>query len=223
LQSVVKNFGTPGIVINCIRETNANVLDVMAGLRTTVDALNRDLLYDRGLELLQTYDETDYIYSAINLVVWNIIIGALLTVAVLFTFLRSGRATIVIAIAIPTSVIGTFLMLSLMGRSLNVISLAGLSFAVGMLVDNAVVVLENCYRHAQMGDHPFRAAVRGAKEVWGAVVASTLTTLAVFLPCCSCRKKPVSCFGISRWPSVPRWASRCWSPSPSFPPPPRDC
>ncbi|MFH1264864.1 MAG: efflux RND transporter permease subunit, partial [Planctomycetota bacterium] len=80
------------------------------------------------------------------------------------------------------SLIGTFLMLNLMGRSLNVISLAGLAFAVGMLVDNAVVVLENCYRHAQMGDNPFAAAVRGAQEVWGAVVASTLTTLAVFLP-----------------------------------------
>ena len=87
-----------------------------------------------------------------------------------------------IALAIPTSLIGTFLLLNLMGRSLNVISLAGLAFAVGMLVDNAVVVLENCYRHAQMGDDPFAAAVRGAQEVWGAVVASTLTTLAVFLP-----------------------------------------
>ena len=100
----------------------------------------------------------------------------------LLLFLRSGRSTIVIALAIPTSLIGTFLMLNLMGRSLNVISLAGLAFAVGMLVDNAVVVLENCYRHSQMGDNPFAAAVRGAKEVWGAVVASTLTTLAVFLP-----------------------------------------
>ncbi|MFH1918443.1 MAG: efflux RND transporter permease subunit, partial [Planctomycetota bacterium] len=93
-----------------------------------------------------------------------------------------GRTTIVIALAIPTSIIGTFLMLHLLGRSLNVISLAGLAFAVGMLVDNAVVVLENVFRHYQAGEDPFHATVRGTKEVWGAVVASTLTTLAVFLP-----------------------------------------
>lgn len=93
-----------------------------------------------------------------------------------------ARGTLVVALAIPTSVIGTFLILNLMGRTLNVISLAGLAFAVGMLVDNAVVVLENIYRHHQMGATPFEAARRGVIEVWGAVLASTLTTLAVFLP-----------------------------------------
>ncbi len=177
-----RNFGVACLSISCVRETGANVLEVMEGLRQVCDALNRDLLHDRGLELIQVYDETDYIYSAIDLVVWNIIIGSILTVGVLLVFLRSGRATLVITLAIPTSIVGTFLMLSLMNRSLNVISLAGLAFAVGMLVDNAVVVLENCYRHAQLGNSPFVASVRGAKEVWGAVVASTLTTLAVFLP-----------------------------------------
>ena len=180
--TVAKNFGVRSLSITAVRETSANVLEVMDGLRQARDELNRDLLYDRGLELIQVYDQTEYIYSAVDLVVWNIIVGAILTTGVLLIFLRSGRATLVIALAIPTSIIGTFLMLNLMGRSLNVISLAGLAFALGMLVDNAVVVLENCYRHAQMGDNPFLAAVRGAKEVWGAVVASTLTTLAVFLP-----------------------------------------
>ena len=179
---LVKNFGTTCLAINCIRETGANVLDVMAGLREAREALNRDLLRQRGLQLIQVYDETDYIYSAVHLVNQNIVIGGLLTVGVLLLFLRSGRSTIVIALAIPTSIVGTFLMLNLMGRSLNVISLAGLAFAVGMLVDNAVVVLENVYRHYQLGDRPFAAAVRGTKEVWGAVMASTLTTLAVFLP-----------------------------------------
>jgi HAE1 family hydrophobic/amphiphilic exporter-1 len=180
--TVAKNFGVRSLSITAVREAGANVLDVMEGLRKARRELNENLLYDRGLELIQVYDQTDYIYSAIELVVWNIVVGAILTVGVLLIFLRSGRATLVIALAIPTSIIGTFLMLNLMGRSLNVISLAGLAFALGMLVDNAVVVLENCYRHAQMGDKPFVSAVRGAKEVWGAVVASTLTTLAVFLP-----------------------------------------
>ncbi len=93
-----------------------------------------------------------------------------------------ARGALVVALAIPTSIIGTFLMLNMMGRSLNVISLAGLAFAVGMLVDNAVVVLENVFRHHQMGAKPFDAARKGIIEVWGAVLASTLTTLAVFLP-----------------------------------------
>ena len=179
---LVMNFGEACIAINCVRETGANVLDTMVGLRAVRDRLNHDILAQRGLELVQVYDETDYIYSAIGLVNENIVIGSLLTVVVLLLFLRSARSIIVITLAIPTSVVGTFLMLNIMGRSLNVISLAGLAFAVGMLVDNAVVVLENIYRHYEMGQSPMVAAVKGAQEVWGAVVASTLTTLAVFVP-----------------------------------------
>ena len=179
---LVKNFGSSCMAINCVRETGANVLDTMAGLREVHARLDRELLASRGLELRQVYDETDYIYSAIGLVNQSIAIGALLTIGVLLLALRSVRSTVVIWLAIPTSLIATFLMLNLMGRSLNVISLAGLAFAVGMLVDNSVVVLENIYRRYQEGEPPFVAAVRGAKEVWGAVVASTLTTLAVFLP-----------------------------------------
>jgi len=178
----VRSFGSPCIVVNCIRETGANVLDTMAELRRAADEINRGLLKPRGLELTQTYDETDYIYQSIAIVNWNILYAALLTVVVLLLFLRSGRSTLVIALAIPTSIIGTFLLLNLMRRSLNVISLAGLAFAVGMLVDNAVVVLENIFRHHQAGKDPFAASVHGSKEVWGAVAASTLTTLAVFLP-----------------------------------------
>ncbi len=178
----VRRFGSASLAVNAQRETSANVLEVMKGLRQQTQTLNQTILRDRGLILTQVYDETDYIYSAIRLVNQNIVVGGLLTILVLLVFLRSGRSTLVIGLAIPTSIIGSFLMLHLMGRSLNVISLAGLAFAVGMLVDNAVVVLENIYRHYQMGDSPFDAAEKATKEVWGAVVASTLTTLAVFLP-----------------------------------------
>ncbi len=178
----VRRFGSASLAINAQRETSANVLEVMKGLRRQTQTLNETILKDRGLILTQVYDETDYIYSAIRLVNQNIVVGGLLTILVLLVFLRSGRSTLVIGLAIPTSIIGSFLMLYLMGRSLNVISLAGLAFAVGMLVDNAVVVLENIYRHYQMGESPFDAAEKATKEVWGAVVASTLTTLAVFLP-----------------------------------------
>lgn len=219
---VVRRFGESNIAINALRETGANVLDVMDGLRETAEELNRDLLKKRGLVLTQVYDETEYIYSSVNLVNQNIIIGSALTMMVLMFFLHLGWRTIVIApligatavaaavispwffaitlaiiigagfwfargalvvgLAIPVSIIGTFLCLNLLGRSLNVISLAGMAFAVGMLVDNAVVVLENIFQHYERGRSPWAAAVHGTKEVWGAVVASTLTTLAVFLP-----------------------------------------
>ena len=218
----VRRFGVANIAINATRETNANVIDVMGGLRAKNQILNDGILKDRGLVLTQVYDETDYINSAIRLVNQNIILGGSLTVIVLMLFLHLNirtllfapliagtallavfispwffvvtlllilvagfwfaRGALVVALAIPTSIVGTFLLLGAMGRSLNVVSLAGLAFAVGMLVDNAVVVLENIYRHWQSGDRAFAASERGTKEVWGAVVASTLTTLAVFLP-----------------------------------------
>jgi len=180
--AMVRRFGVSSIAVNAQRSTGANVIEVMEGLRKKNKFLNEGILRDNNLQLTQVYDETDYIDSAIGLVQANIIIAAILTVVVLLTFLRSPRSTLVVFLAIPTSIIGTFLMLGMLGRSLNVISLAGMAFAVGMLVDNAVVVLENIYRHYQEGDTPLQSAVRGTQEVWGAVVASTLTTLAVFLP-----------------------------------------
>jgi len=105
-----------------------------------------------------------------------------MAIAVLLLFLRSGSSTIIIATAIPISIIGTFVIMALMGRTINVISLAGMSFAVGMVIDNSIVVLENIYRHMQMGKSRLQAAYEGTTEVWGAVLASTLTTAAVFLP-----------------------------------------
>ncbi|MEX2188486.1 MAG: efflux RND transporter permease subunit [Pirellulales bacterium] len=179
---LVRRFGEVRLAMNVSRTTGANVLEVMEGLKATVARINARQLRQRGLELVQVYDETEYINSAIDLVWSNIWIGSALTTAVLLLFLRSGRSTFVLFLAIPTSIIGTFLMLGLMGRSLNVVSLAGMAFAVGMLVDNAVVVLENIFRRWQNGEPAAVAAVRGTAEVWGAVVASTLTTLAVFIP-----------------------------------------
>ncbi len=178
----VYNFGRLCIAVNAVRETGANVLEVMDGLKQAKDELNAGVLKDAGLYLEQVYDETEYIESAIGLVKQNILVGGVLTFLVLLLFLRSVRSTLVVSLAIPTSIVGTFLLLNLLGRSLNVISLAGMAFAVGMLVDNAVVVLENIYRHYQLGERRFVAAVKGTQEVWGAVVASTLTTLAVFIP-----------------------------------------
>ena len=219
---LVRRFGESAIAINAQRETGANVLAVMDGLREARRELDEGILKERGLQLLQVYDETEYIYSSVDLVRQNIFIGGALTMIVLMLFLHLNvrtllsipiiiatallatlvspwfavvslaflvlvgfwfaRGALVVGLAIPISIIGTFLILGLLGRSLNVISLAGLAFAVGMLVDNAVVVLENIHRRCAMGEPPFTAAVRGSQEVAGAVLASTLTTVAVFLP-----------------------------------------
>jgi len=181
-EATIRQKGKPAIVMNAIREVGANVLTVMEEIKKEVKALNRSLLVNRNLQLEQVYDETEYIYSAISLVRQNLFVGGSLAILVLLLFLRSGSSTLIVATAIPISIIGTFVMMALLGRSINVISLAGMAFAVGMVVDNSIVVLENIYRHIQMGETRLVAAYKATVEVWGAVLASTLTTIAVFLP-----------------------------------------
>jgi HAE1 family hydrophobic/amphiphilic exporter-1 len=178
----VRQNGEPAIAINAVKESGANSIEVMEGLREAMDELNGELLKDRGLILYNVYDETIYIEDAIDLVIHDVMIGALLAVVVLLLFLRSGSSTLIIAIAIPISIIGSFIMMSFFGRTLNVISIAGMGFAIGIFIDNSIVVLENIYRHMQMGKSRIRAAYDGAVEVWGAILASTLTNVAVFLP-----------------------------------------
>ena len=174
--------GQTAIAVGIKKEAGANVLKMTRLVRKVVDQLNHDTLKKDGLFLDWVYDQTPYIDSAIGLVKQNIWIGGALAIIVLLVFLRSLSATLVVAAAIPISVIGTFLFLLLGHRNLNVISLAGMSFAVGLVVDNAIVVMENIDRHRKMGKTPFLASLDGCQEVWGAVLASTITTMAVFLP-----------------------------------------
>ncbi|MBC8430684.1 MAG: efflux RND transporter permease subunit [Desulfobacterales bacterium] len=179
---VVRHRGTPTIVFNAVREPGSNVLVVMKKLQAALLELNENLLKEKHLKIVLVYDYTRYIYSAINLVRENIFAGGSLAILVLLIFLRNFASTVIVAVAIPISVIGTFLIMTLMGRNINVVSLAGLSFAVGMVVDNSIVVFENIFRHREMGKDRRQAAYDGTVEVWGAVLASTLTTVAVFLP-----------------------------------------
>jgi HAE1 family hydrophobic/amphiphilic exporter-1 len=183
-RSFVRSKGERGLAINAIRETGANVIEVMQGLRERIKIVNAEVLPELGpkLKLTQVYDETNYIDDAISLVFNNLFVGASLAAMVLFAFLRIFRPTVIVMLSIPLSVIGTFVVLTAAGRNVNVISLAGLSFAVGMVVDNAIVVLENIDRHLGMGKKPRAAAYDATKEVWGAILASTLTTLVVFVP-----------------------------------------
>ena len=182
LTNVVRQSGKPCIAVNVVRQPGANVLEIMEGLREAVRELNEARLNPRGFTLYQVYDETDYIYSSLSLVQQNLLVGSLLAIMVLYLFLRTGSTTLVIGLAIPISILGTFIALWLLERNLNVISLAGMTFAAGMLVDNSIVVLENIYRHRETGKSLVQAAYDGTAEVWGAVLASTLTTIAVFIP-----------------------------------------
>ncbi|MCG8508493.1 MAG: efflux RND transporter permease subunit, partial [Rhodospirillales bacterium] len=180
--ATMRHLGRPGISVNAVRETGTNVIETMQGVREAVEELNESLLPGAGLRLQQVYDETVYIDSAINLVQQNIWVGGTLAAIILLLFLRSGGATLIVSIAIPVSVVGSFVAMAGMGRSINVISLAGIAFAVGMGVDAAIVVLENVYRLRQQGVPPARAAYEGARQVWSAVMVSALTTVMVFVP-----------------------------------------
>jgi HAE1 family hydrophobic/amphiphilic exporter-1 len=179
---LTRRFGVSNLAVNCQRETGANVLATMEGLRAALDELNRGVLAQRGLYLEQVYDETEYIDSAIGVVWDNILVGSALTFLTLLLFLRSGRSTVIIGVHIVISTVGAFIVMLLLGRSLNVLCLGGLAFAVGMLVDNAIVMLENIYRRFEQGEAANTAAVRGAKEVWGALLNASVVNLAVFLP-----------------------------------------
>lgn len=151
-------------------------------LRISVEELNLGVLQQKGVKLYQVYDQTEYLDSATEMVRGNVYVGGALAVAILMLFLRSVASVVIVGLSIPISLIATCLFVRIFDRSINVISLAGMAFAVGMVVDNAIVVLENIYRHFQMGKSPRDAALQGGQEVWGAVLASTLTTLAVFIP-----------------------------------------
>ena len=178
----IRNLGKEAIVVNVVRDTGSNVMEVMRDIRAVAAELNAGPLKSAGLFLDQVYDETTYIDSAIALVTQNIWIGGTLAALVLFVFLRSIGATLVVTLAIPVSVIGAFVAMAALGRSINVISLAGIAFAVGMVLDAAIVVMENIFRLRQSGQSQFDAALRGAMQVWGAVLVSALTTVVVFAP-----------------------------------------
>ena len=178
---VIQN-GRAAMAVNAHRETGVNVLQVMAGLREAAQELREGPLKRAGLSFVQVYDETRYIDRSINMVSSNLLLGVLLAVGVLWWFFRKLRATLMVALAIPVCIVATFMLLDAAGRTLNVISLAGLAFAVGMVLDAAIVVLESVVRLREGGMASDEAADQGTRRVWGALLASTATTVAIFLP-----------------------------------------
>ncbi len=179
---VVYQNGNPAIGMPIIRESGANVLATIDSLTEVLDELNAGILAEQGIAIEKSFDPSVFIKRAINLLSTNLIIGVLLAVGVLWWFLRQVRATLLIAATIPVCLLTTVIMLALFGRTVNVISLAGMAFATGMVLDAAIVVLENIVRLRERGEKPSLASLMGANQVWGALLASTVTTVAIFVP-----------------------------------------
>ncbi len=180
--SIAVQNNNSAMAIRVDREVGANVLEALNGVKAVVDELREGPLKEQGLTIAQSFDASVFIYRAIGLVSSNLAIGVILAIGVLWWFLRQMRATLLVATAIPVSLLATFIVLNITGRSLNVISLAGLAFAVGMVLDAAIVVLENIVRLREEGVPSQEASLRGTQQVWGALMASTATTVAIFLP-----------------------------------------
>ena len=170
------------VAVNALRETGVNVLEVMDGLQEAVRELEDGPFREEGLTIEQVYDETIYIERAISLLRNNLGLGITLAIAVLWWFLRKFRATLMVAVAIPSCVLVAFVFMDFAGRTLNVISLAGLAFAVGMVLDACIVVLENIVRLRERGEDSDNASIKGTAQVRGALFASTATTVAIFMP-----------------------------------------
>lgn len=172
--------GLPSISFNLQKESGSNTVLVANRVYQELEKIKELLPHE--VEITVAYDSSDFIKKAISQVVNVGLTGALLAVIVLFLFLRSLKSTLIISVAIPISIISTFILLYFSNLTLNMMTMGGLALGVGMLVDNAIVVLENIFRHHQLGEEAPLAADYGANEVSNAITASTLTTIAVFLP-----------------------------------------
>ena len=174
--------GGASIAVNVTPESGVNVLEVMTDLKATIADLAANELDRAGLLISQNYDESLYVTGSIKMVRNNLLLGMLLAVVVLWWFLRKFRATLIVALSIPLCLFASFVVLNITGRTLNIISLAGLAFATGMVLDAAIVVLENIFRQREAGRDGDEASERGTAQVWGALLASTATTIAIFMP-----------------------------------------
>ncbi|MFT4927977.1 MAG: multidrug efflux pump subunit AcrB, partial [Phenylobacterium sp.] len=181
-RSIAVQNGNPAMSVRIDKESGANVLQTLEKVKARIATINEDVLAAKKLTMVQSFDASVFIYRAINLVSTNLVLGILLAIGTLWWFLRQARATMIVALAIPISILSTFIVLKITGRSLNVISLAGLAFAVGMVLDATIVVLENIVRLRQKGENEHQSALKGTRQVFGALLASTATTIAIFIP-----------------------------------------
>ncbi len=174
--------GAPVIGLSVRRQAGSNVIEIKEALMKEMEAINKDILNPAGMYMRLIADDVGYVQASIRNVWTNLVLGAVLASLVMFLFLRSGRATLVGMMGIPICTIAGFIGLLIADRTINVISLAGIAFAIGMTLDNSIVVLESIEHQRRRGMDRLRAAVVGVQLVWPAVLASTLTTVLVFVP-----------------------------------------
>jgi HAE1 family hydrophobic/amphiphilic exporter-1 len=178
-RSVTRINGRPGIRMRVQKQSGKNTVQVAEGVRAEVERINREI---PSMRLAVLDDQSKFIERAIHSVQEHAMIGSVLVIVIIFLFLRNFKSTLIICTSIPISVIGTFALLYFGGYTLNTLTFGGLALGVGMIVDAAIVVLENTYRHLEMGKDRMTAAIEGSEEVWSAILASTLTHIAVFVP-----------------------------------------
>jgi multidrug efflux pump subunit AcrB len=182
LSRVSYTDGAPVIGLSVRRQPGSNVIDIKEALMEQMQTINSELLNPAGMYMRLIADDVGYVQASIQNVWQNLTIGAIFASLVMYLFLRSGRATLVGVMGIPVCTIAAFIGLLLTGRTVNVISLAGVAFAIGMTLDNGIVVLESIERQRRRGMDALQAAIVGVQQVWPAVLASTLTTVLVFVP-----------------------------------------
>lgn len=176
---IVRVNGRPGIQLSITKQSGRNTVEVAEQVLEEVVKINRDI---PQIELIPIIDFSDFIKRSISSVGSSAVFGGIFAILVLLFFLRNMRSTAIVAVAIPLSIVATFALIYFYGFTLNIMTLGGLALGIGMLVDNSIVVLENIYRYQESGSGSKKAAIDGSEEVASAVVASTLTTVAIFLP-----------------------------------------
>jgi CzcA family heavy metal efflux pump len=172
--------GQPGALISVSRQIGGNILQVAGEVKMLAGNLGSAI--PKTLQLSVVYDMAEFVREAVANIGEAVLIGGLLAVLILFVFLREGRTTLIAGITLPITVVGTFFFLKLFRGTINLMSLGGLAVAIGLVIDDAVVVVENIYRHLGLGESPLEAAERGTQELLGPVIGSTATTVVVFSP-----------------------------------------
>ena len=174
--------GNPALGINIFRSTGANVLSTVNAVKAELQKINDGPAKEQGVTLAYSFDPSHFIDQAVGMVTSDLLVGILLAVGVLWFFMREWRGTLIISCAIPICLFAVVVLLNLAGRTLNVISLAGLAFATGMVLDAAIVCFENILRLRERGMPAAEASLTGTSQVWGALLASTATNIAIFVP-----------------------------------------
>ena len=180
LRSIMKMNGIPMVATVIVPQPGANQIEIVDEVYRRLDFIKKDLPEDIGIEI--GFDNTQYVRSSVKEVQTTIYIAFFLVVFIIFLFLRDWRTTLIPILAIPVSLVGTFFIMYLAGFSINILTLLGIVLSVGLVVDDAIVMMENIYVKIEQGMSPWEAAIKGSNEIFFAIIATTITLIAVFFP-----------------------------------------